>query len=115
MEATYWRTLMKPKRLLFGMTPQRGTADLNYSRGGKVKKAPNSMLTLLETETAQLIRRRKNGTLQYSYLVEITICKVMFARSTCTWAPALKWCCVHTITNCVKLSSFRPVSHYFRT
>ena len=67
MEATYWRTLMKPKRLLCGMTPQRGTADLNYSRGGKVKKTPNSMLTLLEIGTARLIRRRKNGTLQCSY------------------------------------------------
>ena len=98
MEATYWRTLMKPKRLLFGMTPQRGTADLNYSRGGKVKKTPNSMLTLLEIETARLIRRRKNGTLQYSYLFEITISKVMFARSSSTWAPALEWFCVYTIT-----------------
>ena len=93
MEATYWRTLMKPKRLLFGMTPQRGTADLNYSRGGKLKKTPNSTLTLLEIETARLIRRRKNGTLQHSYLFQITT-----ARSSSTWAPALKWFCVHTIT-----------------
>ena len=89
---------MKPKRLLFGMTPQRGTADLNYSRGGKVKKAPNSMLTLLEIETARLIRRRKNGTFQCSYLLEIPISKVMFASSSSTWAPALEWFCVHTIT-----------------
>ena len=96
MEATYWRTLMKPKRLLFGMTPQRGTADLNYSRGGKVKKTPNSMLTLLEIETALLIRRRKNGTLQCSYLLEIPISKIMFTRQTSTCAPALK--CVHSIT-----------------
>ena len=89
---------MKPKRLLFGMTPQRGTADLNYSREGKVKKTPNCMLTLLEIETARLIRRRKNGTLQCNYLLEIPISKVMFARSTCTLAPALKWRSVHTIT-----------------
>ena len=89
---------MKPKRLWFGTTPQRGTADLNYSRGGKVKKTPNSMLTLLEIETALLIRRRKNGTLQCSYLLEITISKVMFTRKTSTCAPALKWRCVHTIT-----------------
>ena len=98
MEATYWRTLMKPKRLLFGMTPQRGTADLNYSRGGKVKKTPNSMLTLLEIGTARLIRRRKNGTLQCSYLLEISIAKVVFTRSSNTWATALKWRCVHTLT-----------------
>ena len=88
---------MKPKRLLFGMTPQRGTADLNYSRGGKVKKTPNSMLTLLEIKTAQLIRRRKNGTLQCSYL-EIPISMVMFARSSNTWTPALEGFCVLTIT-----------------
>jgi len=98
VEATYWRTLMKPKRLLFGMTPQRGTADLNCSRGGKVKKTPNSMLTLLEIETARLIRRRKNGTLQCSSLLEIPISRVMFTRKTSTCAPALKWFCVHTIT-----------------
>ena len=55
------------------------------------------MLTLLEIETARLIRRRKNGTLQRSYLLEITISKVMFARSSSTWAPALEWFCVHTI------------------
>lgn len=69
---------MKPKRSLFGMTPQRRTADLNNSRGEKGKKAPNSMSTLLEIETARLIRRRKNGTLQYSFLREIPISKVMF-------------------------------------
>ena len=89
---------MKPKRLLFGMTPQRGTADLNYSRGGKVKKTPNSMLTLLEIETARLIRRRKNGTLQCSYLLEISIAKVVFTRSSNTCVTALKWRCVHTLT-----------------
>ena len=98
MEATYWRTLTKPKRLLFGMTPQRGTADLNYSRGGKVKKTPNSMLTLLEIGTALLIRRRKNGTSQCNYLLEISIAKVVFTRSSNTCATALKWRCVHTLT-----------------
>ena len=56
------------------------------------------MLTLLEIGTALLIRRRKNGTLQCSYLLEITISKVMFTRSTCTLAPALKWRSVHTVT-----------------
>ena len=56
------------------------------------------MLTLLEIETARLIRRRKNGTLQCSYLLEITISKVMFTRSTCTLAPVLKWRSVHTVT-----------------
>ena len=56
------------------------------------------MLTLLEIGTARLIRRRKNGTLQCNYLLEIPISKVMFTRSTCTLAPALKWRSVHTIT-----------------
>ena len=48
------------------------------------------MLTLLEIGTALLIRRRKNGTLQCNYLLEIPISKVMFARQTSTFAPALK-------------------------
>ena len=48
------------------------------------------MLTLLEIETALLIRRRKNGTFQYSYLLEIPISKVMLTRKTSTCAPALK-------------------------